>query len=269
MVVSSPPRNFRPDKFAGAGRIGSLFDSNAMAIMAAFTTPATMARQQLINTFVVALKESGVWAALDVLYVLAAADSQAALINWRNPGTFNATAVNSPTHKVDRGFTGDGASSRIDTTWTPNTNGIKFLQNDASAWYWGFSSGTMSTGPIGNASVAPRVAIAPRSVADAFNGRINDNTGLAITSITDAAGFWGMQRTASNARTAFRNGVSIGSDTTASTGRPTQSQWILGGNATSFSTASVSAAAWGASLAGLEARFYAAVLAYMQGVGVV
>ena len=164
MVVSSPPRNFRPDKFAGAGRIGSLFDPSAMAIMAAFTTPATMARQQLINTLVVALKAGGtssIWSNSDVIYVLAAADSQAALINWRNPGTFNATAVNSPTHKVDRGFTGDGASSRVDTGWTPSTNGIKYIRDNASAWAWSLASGQHNTGLIGNVT-APRLQLFAR-----------------------------------------------------------------------------------------------------------
>ena len=88
----------------GQGTVGagSSYDAATEAIAAAFTTPPTTARKDLIDAAVVALKAAGVWAKLDALYAFAAADSQAAMINWKHPGTYNATEVNAPTFTADQ-----------------------------------------------------------------------------------------------------------------------------------------------------------------------
>jgi hypothetical protein len=92
----------------------------ALAIFAAFTTPPTTARKEIINNVVADLVLSGVWNELDVLHVYAAADSQAALINWKSPGTFNGTLFNAPAFAADRGFTGNGSNAYISTGYTPD-----------------------------------------------------------------------------------------------------------------------------------------------------
>ncbi|HXC20220.1 MAG TPA: hypothetical protein VNV13_01980, partial [Steroidobacteraceae bacterium] len=63
--------------------------TQSCAIFAAFTTPPTTSRKVIINTLVNALLNGSTdtWDKMDVLYVMAAADSQAASINWKNPGT--------------------------------------------------------------------------------------------------------------------------------------------------------------------------------------
>ena len=45
----------------------------------------------LINVSVLSPKNAAVWGALDCLYVLSAADSQAARVNWKNAGSFTAS----------------------------------------------------------------------------------------------------------------------------------------------------------------------------------
>ena len=72
------------------------YDAATEAIAAAFTTPPTTARKNLIDAAVVALKSAGVWTKLDALYLFAAADSQAAIINWKAPGTYNCDARSMP-----------------------------------------------------------------------------------------------------------------------------------------------------------------------------
>lgn len=99
------------------------FDADAQAIFGAFTTPPDDTRKGLINAYVLALKAGGVWNSLDGLYVFAAADSQAALINWRNPGTHDATLVNAPTFTQDRGFTGNGTNSYVNSNFNPLPQG--------------------------------------------------------------------------------------------------------------------------------------------------
>ena len=76
------------------------------AIIAAMTVKPNAARTTAIDNLVYALKNGGVWAKLDVLYVLAAHHEQAGRINWKNPGTFDLTAGNSPSFTTDTGFTG-------------------------------------------------------------------------------------------------------------------------------------------------------------------
>lgn len=108
------------------------YDAASQAIFAAFTTPPTAARKGHIDTLVRALKAAGVWDLCDLLYVLAAADSQAALINWKNPGTFTASvSAGSPTFSADHGYTGDGSTTAIATGYTAQTDAVQLTQNSA------------------------------------------------------------------------------------------------------------------------------------------
>lgn len=240
------------------------FNAASIAIFNAFTTPPTAARKVLINNLVVALMSAGVWSLLDLLYLTAAADSQAATINWVSPSTFPLQAVNAPTFTADKGFTGDGTSSRMNTAFTPSTQGVRFTQDSASIWAW---SRTSTTGVhAGNASSNP-LAEVQFTGTTTYTYRINDGTNDAATGTT-IIGFNGSQRQSATDKRAWHNGAQVGTTAaTASTGRPTQAQWICGGATTGFSVAQISCAAWGASLAGTEASFYSAILAYMQGVG--
>ena len=74
-------------------------------------------------------------------YMYAAADSQAAKINWINPGTYNATEVNSPTFTADRGFTGaarPNISIPVSTRRPRQTP--KFVRNSACIFAWHVTS---------------------------------------------------------------------------------------------------------------------------------
>lgn len=246
------------------------YNPAAIAIFNSFTTPATTARKNLINQTVVALINAGIWADLDVLYMLAAADSQAARINWKAPGTFTCSLVGGgPTFQADRGFTGNGSTQALDTGYTPSTQGVKYTQNDASAWAWDLTAAEEDgASDVGNAT-APRLKLAPRGTGSTSLFRINDNTDQSNPS-SSALGFWGAQRRGATDKRTWMNGAQVGTTAnTASTGLPAQSQWICGANSSLFSVHQMSAAAWGSSLNGLEAAFYTAVSAYMTGVGIV
>jgi hypothetical protein len=81
-----------------------------------------------------ALISSGVFAKLDVLFVLANdGGSQFACINWKNPTGTKATLVSSPTFTTNQGFTGNGTSSFINTNYNPQGN-LNYKQNDASRY---------------------------------------------------------------------------------------------------------------------------------------
>lgn len=88
-------------------------------------------RKGYVARFIGALYAASVWTKIDVMWVLAAHDEQFGRLNWKSPGNFTLTAVNSPTFTVDRGFTGISASSTLLTTgWDWATNGVQYTQNN-------------------------------------------------------------------------------------------------------------------------------------------
>jgi hypothetical protein len=268
LIHAGPTRRFVRLGAASGG--APALDADAVTLIAAMTVPPDATRQGFINTLIIDLKAAGVWTKLDILYVMAAHSEQAARLNWKAPGTF--TQVNggtAPTFTTDRGFTGDGISGRLDTTWIPNTHGVNYLQNDASYWVWIVVNAVASTFEIGNVT-APANRMLVRSGANGANGIINDatNTAMVGSGITDCRGLWGMQRPSAAIKKLWQNGVQIGADAAVtSTGRPTQSQWLLGANSANFSGRQEAFGAWGASLAGLEMAFNTPVNAYMTAVG--
>lgn len=250
------------------GSAGVSYDSDAQAIFAAFTTPPDAARKALINAYVAGLKADGVWAVLDVLYVMAAADSQAATINWRAPASFALVGVNSPGFTTDRGYTGNGTSSRLRTQYTPSVNGVNYTQDSSSCWLFSLSNTQSNNNDIGSAT-APRVNLNVRNATDQSSGDINNAAGVTMNvSNTNGIGFFGIQRRAAADRRLWANGTQLGAtSTTASTAVASQEQWVCGTNSATFSARQQAVAAWGASLAGLESAFYNRTLTYLQAVG--
>lgn len=235
------------------------------AMIAGGDTP-TVARAALIDTYVAALIANGEWAALDVLIVAAAAAQSSALINWRNPGTFDAQIVNTVTFVADRGFTGDGVAGRVRIPYTPSTDGVNFTQNSAQTAVWILTNAANNTSDIGN--LAGNInRIVTRSAGDTLVYRINDNTGDALAATTDSRGLSMAQRRAANDKRLWKNGVQVRSDATASTGNASGEQWFCGASTTGFATKQIALAAWGGAGVGSELGFHNASLAYLQGVG--
>jgi len=93
-----------------AARVAAITSS----ITSRMTTPPDGARTTVINTFVNSLIANNVWDQMVGIYILAAADAQASLINWK-ADEHNLTAVNSPTFVADAGYTSNGTSSYLNT----------------------------------------------------------------------------------------------------------------------------------------------------------
>lgn len=258
--------------------IAASYETESEAIFAAFTTPPDDTRKGLIDNLVVALKTDGVWAKLDVLDVFAAADSQAALINWKAPGTFNPSLVGAPTFTADRGFTTNGSSSYINTNFNPVTAGGQFTQNSAAFGIWSRTSAQASGGggiDIGsrvNGAIAQNL-ITTRSSTNTAIGRVNVDTSPANTGAsTDGAGHFALRRSASNAWALFRNATSIasGSDTSSA---PTSQSFYVGavngaGTAGVFVSRQYAAAHIGSSLTDADmTALYNALNTYLVAVG--
>jgi hypothetical protein len=184
-------------------------------------------REGHINDLIAGLKTDGVWDKLDVLWVLAAHDAQAARLNWKTPASFALTAVNSPTFTTDRGYAGNGTTSYLNTGWDPTNNGVNTLQNDAHIAAWNRTSRGTNNSVIAGAQ-NPQLAIYPRT-GSGISGGVH-GAGLTAAN-SDSSGLVMQERTGASATRAYRNGSSLGTGTDTSTGRPSVDVYIGGLNA--------------------------------------
>ncbi len=117
------------------GRPRGVFSAEADALFARMSTTPTMLRKRQIDRLIKRLKAAGVWTKLDALYVLAAANSNAALLNWVST-SFNLTATNSPTFTADRGYTFDGSTNYLATGINFTAGGLKYVDDNCSMFGW-------------------------------------------------------------------------------------------------------------------------------------
>ncbi len=242
--------------------------SEANALFARFTTPPTAQRKTQINTLIVALKTAGVWAKLDVLDVLAAADAQAARQNWI-ADRYNAAAVSSPTFTADRGYTTDGAASHLDLNFNPTTaSSPLFVQNDAYVGLWSRTSGPMASSGFffdGTDGVTLNTRTAGNLMTWRINQRFADVTAAVVT---DGSGWFSATRSSSTATRASRNGSQLATSPSESAALNNNTLYLGRSTASSYVAVSVSAVAIGKFLTTAEdAALSAALLVYLQGVG--
>jgi hypothetical protein len=237
-------------------RAGQGADASVAAIFRAFTTPPDALHRAAITTFVRALKAGGVWTLLDVLQVYAAADAQAATINWKQPGTSNAVFVNSPTFVADRYVASDGAASYVDLNVNPSTAGGNYAQNLAHAGGWKIDAAPGSL--LGNITGTNRVVVSTNAY------RINASANAA--SPTGTNGFLLANRNGASASQLYNGAAQLTSAADASIGMPS-SVTVGQFNATFFVTRAAMASIGGSLTAGQEAAFYAAAQNYMTAVG--
>lgn len=234
---------------------GESFDPEAATLFAAMSPAPSAARQELINAWFVGIKAdfnvASISEIFDIFYMLAAHDSQAAGLNWVNPATFALSPVNSPTFEVDRGYTGDGSSSYLNTGWTPSTDGVRYTLNNASMGVYSRTNLNVNTVEIGAASGLQTSRILMRTAGN-LNVGINRNAGFGVA-VADSLGLAVGDRSASNSTRAYKNGVDVGGETNASTSLVTQSLFLCatnndGGGGSLFSTRQIANAHAGRSL---------------------
>lgn len=242
------------------------FATETTALLARFTTSALAARKQAIEDCIVALKAAGVWAKLDTLYLMAAADTQAATRNWIADAN-NLAAVSTPTFTADRGYTTDGVASYLDFNINPAGGGTKYVQDSASAGFWSRTAGTqvgIDLGAIAGSGLLGRA----RNGSNQAQARVNDATSSSIGSVTDGSGLFSFVRPSSSVKQAYRNATQIGTDVAvASTVRP--ASIVLGqfGNA-NYSARQYAAGFSGSALSAVEVgSLHSALSAYLAVVG--
>ncbi|MCK1501485.1 hypothetical protein [Bradyrhizobium sp. 188] len=257
------------DSLTALGTVGTpTYDSDALAIFAAFTTPPVAARKTLINACVVSLKTAGVWSTLDALWVMAAADSQAARINWKNPATFTLSPVNSPTFTADRGYQGDGATSYLNTGFTPSTAGGSFSLNSAHLGVWSRTDLNSAAADMGAGAAGATSSMFVRNSGN-LAGRSNDNSGSATMFATaDSLGHFVLGRTDGTNRRGSKNGAAATTVAAASVTLTNAQITVAALGGASMSSRQYAEAHLGGGLSDANvAALYNALLTYNQAVG--
>lgn len=220
--VASPILGFSSAVTLAAGGGYTFTNAEAEALVARFATPPTNSRKELIDTLVGSLKTAGVWSKLDALYVMAAADEQAAQRNWV-ADQYNLTPVNAPTFTPDVGYQGNGTNQKLTTGFNAATATTpKFVQDSAHAAIWSatdLANGAGSSNDFGQ--VGSTVSYISRSNSTPGLARIRPNTGSTVNGSSGGyIGLIGWSRNASNEWKAYRNGVATATGTTVSAALP-------------------------------------------------
>lgn len=270
-----------PVTFIQSGRFAASYsytNAEAATLVAAMSSAPNDTRKAVIDTCIGAIKTAGVWSKLDCLWIRAAHDSQAALLDWKRLS--DSTAVNSPTFTTDRGFTGDGSTSYINTNFTPSTDGVNYIRDSACMGAYlnagtdtnnssVISIGFVSTSGTRQARITPWQSATPGS---GVIGRINDSTATTVGTVTTRFGLTAVNRSASTAVQVYRNGSSIGTSSVASSALGTIDAYELGFNNNGALGGAndnrIAAAFVGGSLTSTEhADLFTAIEAYLDAVG--
>jgi hypothetical protein len=230
------------------------------------------ARAAVIDAAIVSLKNAGVWTKLDVLWLLAAHDSQAGLLNWVSPSTLALTAQNAPTFATDKGYTGDGISSYLSSGFTPGFNSAQAIQDDNHLGIWVLTSvGATTQTDIGNDkySIVPRTSTATVINVRDSSTTANSNTvpsgnsiGHTLANRTGGAGY-DVYKNASNLVTATQASVAPGN-----TGGFAVLARNAAGTPAGFSTRQVAAAHAGKSLTAQNITdLYSALSTFLTALG--
>jgi len=254
----------------------NVVDSDAFALFERMDVQPDDSRKAVIEQYVSSLKTSGVWDKLDMLYVLAAHDSQAALLNWKGPQS--AILYNSPTFTIDRGVAFDGTSQYGDTV-LPLSDMTKYSLNSAhigaylNAGATGASGGAVAMG----ASSSTGTLLVPYAGTGNMSGRLNNSTTAQYTggAITTRLGHSILSRLNSTLSSAYRAGVLSGTRT-ATTGVVPSAQMFFGashsyattGAANNFTANRIAVVHAGGGLTAAESlSLYTATQSYLTSVG--
>lgn len=204
----------------------------------------------------------------DLLYVFATnGDRDFAKINWKSPGNFTLTEVNTPTFTPDVGFSGDGSTSYLNTGWDPTNNGVNYTLDECGAFCYvnneiSITASSEFAFGCGEGAFAQGMCLAPKLNSGRHGFQLNANTinteGTAVSSI----GFFHIRRVADNDSRIFKNGSQAGTtQTTASSGMTDSDLILLANNIIGpfgFTDSQIGIFGIGSSFAGQESALYTA-----------
>lgn len=244
------------------------YDAMASAYFAAVPNAFTSARKTIINTLIAGLRADGNLTKLDRLWLLANSTTGNAVIDII--GLNAATLVNAPAFVEDQGYTGDGATSYINSNYIPASNGVQYTLNSASYGIYVRTNTATTAAEIGANNGTNYNYMYTRTANASFHITNCDSVGEMSFANTDSRGFFTSVRTTSTAQAGFKNGVSEVSNTQVSTGLTDKDFYILTRNNNGVianpSDKQVSIAFMGAGSIN-QATLYSRIQTYMTSIG--
>lgn len=215
---ASPVGYYHPSGATNITIVDIVLAAESILVIDEMTASPSLSRQRAINNLVLDLIATGLWDKLDIFYMFAAHDQQAARLNWKSPTNFVCTDIAVPTFIVDRGFFGNAVDSGINTNWTALTDGVNYLLDSA---HLGAVTLTSRAGLDWTlCSAAPANAyIIPLASDNNHYFVLNSATQHVIANGT-SQGVYLTNRSGAAAQQSYKNGVSIGSSVAASTSVP-------------------------------------------------
>jgi hypothetical protein len=245
-------------------------DAATATLIAAMSAAPDGTRQLLIDNTIKALKAAGLWTKIDALYMTAAHDSQAALLNWKAPGTWTLAGTANPTFTADQGYKGDGSSSFLTASgYNPSTAGGSFALNSAVFGVWVQQSATIASSRY--VSMGSTSFMSLNGSSTGLQSRVNDATTLNATPNDMTATHWASRRLSSAGKDVWEAGtLHTATDVSTSTSMGTSFSILAVTTPASFSDGRVAAAYTAGGLTDAEmAAMDGCLRSYMQGVGVV
>lgn len=245
--------------YGGNYGIGAFNDTSTAYSYAAETkrwigrmdTLQTADQRKTKDSLVAFMKADTLWSKLDIFYILANLDSGSAKLNILKD-TFNLTAVNSPAFTTQRGYTGNGTTSYLNSGWTPSTNAVNFLLDSGNMSVYSLSNIAEDKFVIGTSGSSVNfLNLNPLTSTSTIDGRINQNSSSLVTN-TNSLGLFSINRTASNATQFYRYDSAYGTGSVASSSLSAFPLFILArnfnGTASNLSTRQIAIATVGKKL---------------------
>lgn len=253
---------------------GASYSSGYQAILdrattLGYTLPSTAQRTKQ-DTLYKALRDYGILALTDILYVMANdVAGNFWKINWITPASYECTEPAGAVTKSANGIAGNGTSTYASTNFTPSTHAVNMTAANCGQGLYLHTVPTTGTYLCGTRhSVGTYYTFQQYSNSSAFQYRAIDNAGGSnYTGGSPSGSFMYNKNNGSGQYGVFKNGVSVQTGTSVSTlGLPTQPIYIgaASGNSGGFSNAVIGFYSLGAQLTGLEDDLYNAWLVYIS-----
>ena len=231
-------------------------------------------RKRIINNLIKRLKEDGGGTVLERLWIMAAHNQQASRINWKSPGTYTLTEVNSPTWTINQGYTGNASNMYLNTNFIPSTNAVQATLNNTNLFIYSRTDQAASIkSEMGGLDATDGDFCQIRSSGNVMRGRVNSATPSVqtVSTISNSLGLFSYIRQDSSNQLFHQNGVALGGGIAkTSTAMGTVALYLLGfnnnGTAASLTDKQLAIAGFGSGSINTLLLFNA-IEAYMDAIG--
>jgi len=241
-----------------------LEDETVTLLNAITATPSNRWRRSA-NTMIRELKVYGIWSRCDAIYVLAAETTQAALLNWKNPGETALTVTGTPTFQPNKGYKGNGTDSVL----TGPTNYSAFAQYQRDDCHIACFMPNPDGDNLFDVGITGATNSASLKQAGGGSVQYRLNT-VSVTSPTTFGdrGLTVVSRTGGSATEAFQQGASMGTGSVASSAVTAGAVTILATVGAAFSTRVNAYVSVGASIVNpMATQYHNTVKNFMVSIG--